>query len=126
MALGIVAFQRNLDYRDNFSIWQDTAAKAPGNERPHQPRPGVVRVLKRPDDAIAEYEAALKANPDYAEARGDLAVALAESGRVDEAIVQFRKVIEIEPRYAEAYHNLGRVLADSGKMAEAIPLYERR
>ncbi len=31
IALGFLTFQRNVDYESQVSIWEDTAAKAPGN-----------------------------------------------------------------------------------------------
>ena len=35
VALGILTFERNVDYQSDLSIWEDTVAKAPGNARAH-------------------------------------------------------------------------------------------
>jgi tetratricopeptide (TPR) repeat protein len=52
-------------------------------------------------DAIAEFQAALRINPDYAEAHVNLGDALAKiPGRQVEAIAEYRAALRIRPDYA--------------------------
>ena len=114
VALGILTFQRNADYQSDLSIWEDTLAKAPGNERAHSNLGVALADRQLLDEAIAHYRKALEINPDYAEAHNNLGLALADRGPTDEAIAHYRKALEIKPDYAEAHNNLGLALADRG------------
>jgi protein O-mannosyl-transferase len=124
VALGTVTFQRNLDYQSEFAIWQDTAAKVPGNGRARNNLGLAWYARGCPGEAIPEFRAALKIKPEYAEAHCNLGAVLAEAGQTEEAIENFRKAIEIEPGSAKAYFNLGSVLADRKRTAEAIDLFQ--
>jgi Flp pilus assembly protein TadD len=49
--------------------------------------------------------------PEFVQARNNLGILLARSGRLDEAIEQFRQALEIEPGSAEVRRNLDIALA---------------
>ena len=61
-------------------------------------------------EAIAQYEQALRINPDYAQAHYDLGNAFLREGKIEEAIAQYEQALRIKPDYAEAHNNLGTVL----------------
>ena len=77
----------------------------------------------RIEEAIAQYEQALRINPDYAEAHSNLGNALRQAGRAAEAVEHFEQVVRIEPDIAEAHNNLGAALAQAGMIEEAITQY---
>jgi protein O-mannosyl-transferase len=123
IALGIVTFSRNLDYHSDLSIWQDTVAKAPTNQRAYNGL-GVAQVNRKQfKEAIITFLRALDIQPRYAEAHNNLGIALAGRKRYDEAIVHFQKSLRIKSDYAEAHNNLGLALAYRGKSDEAIVHY---
>jgi protein O-mannosyl-transferase len=124
-ALGIVTFQRNTDYQSELSIWQDTVAKAPRNERARNCLGLALADDERLEEAIAQYRKALEIDPDYAEAHTNLGMALAACGRLNEAIASYLKALEINPNVAKAHNNLGNALDSSGKPDEAMPHFER-
>jgi len=72
-------------------------------------------------EAIAEYEAALRARPASAPVLNNLGAALQSSGRLDEAIRRYRDAVRSQADYANARHNLGLALALKGAYAEALP-----
>jgi len=124
--LGAASFARNLDYLSEQSIWSDTLTKRPDNARAHN-NLGVVltRLPGRRDDAIAQFETALRLNPNFAEAHNGLANLLEEMpGRLDDAVVQLQEAVRLEPGYAEAHNNLGNAyLKMPGRLNDAIDQY---
>ena len=63
------------------------------------------------DEAIQEFQAALRINPSHAEAHLILGVAYMEQDRLDEAIQEFQAALKVNPDYAEA-----RFALDAAKM----------
>ena len=61
--------------------------------------------------------------PAFAEAHGNLGIALKEAGQLDEAIVSFRQAIALKPAFREACGNLGNALKDQGRLEEATAAY---
>jgi tetratricopeptide (TPR) repeat protein len=63
-------------------------------------------------DAIAQFEAALRINPNFAEAHNNLGIALASTGRgLPEAVTHFETALRINPGYAQASANLRNALS---------------
>ena len=62
------------------------------------------------DQAIHEFQEAIRLDQDFAEAYNNLGTALGQKGRIDDAIHQYKAAIRIRPDYAEAHNNLGRLL----------------
>ena len=63
-------------------------------------------------DAIAEYQAALRFQPNLAEAHANLGSALARTpGRLSEAMAQFEAALRLDPNSVAAHVNLGNALA---------------
>ncbi len=80
----------------------------------------------RSSEAIAEFEEALRLQPDYPYAHYNLGRVLATiPGREDEAIVQYRLALRQKPDYAEALYSWGAALQmRPGGLNEAIAHYE--
>jgi Flp pilus assembly protein TadD len=106
VALAVLTFERNADYRSNVSIWQDVVAKVPDNARAHNNLGTALAKCGRLEDAIAHCRTAVAICPDYAEAHSNLGMALARGGYVDEAIAQYRQVLKIAPNNFRVMNNL--------------------
>ena len=78
-----------------------------------------VRAIHEYRNAIAEYEKAIAANPEYAEAHNALAKMLVKTHRFDDALGHYREALRIWPGFAEAHLNLGALLVAMGRMDEA-------
>ncbi len=123
VALGALTVRRNADYRSDVRLWTDTVAKRPGNARARASLAYLLARQGRLAEAIAQYEAALRAKPGFAEARVNLGNAQFGAGRVDDAIATFREALRRDPESAQAHYDLGTILARSGRFAGAIDEY---
>ena len=63
LALAILAWQRNYDYRDRVQIWQDVVARRPNNARAHYNLGIALAACGQSDEATAHYRTALEISP---------------------------------------------------------------
>lgn len=71
--------------------------------------------------AFPHFDQALEHNPDYAEARVNYGIALAQGKELERAIAQFEETLARTPGFVQAHFNLGMALAMLGRAAEARP-----
>ena len=71
--------------------------------------------------AFPHFEQALRHKPDYAEARVNFGIALAQDKQLDRAIAQFEQALQRTPGFVQAHFNLGMALALQGRVAKARP-----
>lgn len=74
--------------------------------------------------AIENYQQAVKLKPDFADAYCNLGVALKEEGQLDAAIDSYRHALEITPDDAEIHSNLGEVYWKKNHLHKAIECYQ--
>src|SRR2546422_6649291 len=79
----------------------------------------------RLEEAIASYQNAVAAAPDFAAAHVNLGSALAQQGRHAQAVACFRKALVLEPGQAEAWFNLGFSSYRLGDLASAQAALDR-
>lgn len=83
---------------------------------------------KRPDQAIAHFQAALRHLPPTSGQdlyEDCLANAYLELGRLDEAIAEYQRVLRLNPNYPVAQYHLARAYQRKGQTARARASYER-
>lgn len=76
-------------------------------------------------DEFTLFESTLARNPACWMAHHNLALALANDGRVEEALPHLETVLKLHPNYALAENNLGDDLSRLGRQQEAIPHLEK-
>jgi tetratricopeptide (TPR) repeat protein len=133
-ALGLVCvaftartYARNFDWRDDRSLWASAVDVCPGSARPHYNLGlELERIPEQLPEAIAEYQVALRIEPDFAEAHNNLANALARTpGRLPEAIAEYQAALRIRPGLASVHYNLANALARiPDRLPEAIGEYQ--
>lgn len=112
-------YERNHVWRDEVSLWNDSAVKSPLKARP-QNNLGLA-FMDRGDFglAIEKYLDALKINPDYGEAHYNLSIALLNKSAFFEAEKEAGEALRVNPRNADAHSIKGIALARQGKLAQA-------
>ena len=79
----------------------------------------LLSITNRPTEAIAEYEKALARDPMHADARLNMATALARQGKTEQASRELTRLVEQDPDNAVARTNLGVVFLQLGKIEQA-------
>ena len=123
LILSAAAFQRNQVWRDDIKLWEDSVLKSPNKSRPHNNLGTVYEKKNRTSEALNEYLAALKIEPNSIDARINLGVAYGKLGLMDMAINELETALKIDPKAADAHHNLGYVYEKQGQIDKAINEY---
>ena len=111
---------RNQDWKNELTLWADTARKSPDNFRAKL-NLGVSYMSRGEyDKAIQEFRTSIQIKGDNPTAYNNLGVIYLEKEDFDQAIAHFRKAISFQSRYAEAHGNLANALAMKGSTDEAI------
>lgn len=71
--------------------------------------------------AVSDFEAAIKAKPDFAEAHNNLAYCLRREGpsKFNQALAHYNKAIQLKPNLAEAYEYRGVLFVKMNRMNDA-------
>ncbi|MBC7354481.1 MAG: tetratricopeptide repeat protein, partial [Thermogutta sp.] len=75
-------------------------------------------------EAIAQFEAAIKLAPNYGPAHLNLGNAYLELGKYEEAVTAYRRALELAPSLIDARLGLAEALTRAGKFAEARSEFE--
>ena len=112
VVLGLLTWRQSATYADAETLYRDTLAKNPDSWMAHNQLGNVLVRTGRAQEAIPEYEAALRLRPDIAEPHLSHGVALIQSdrSRIYEAITEFETALRINPKWAEAHVDLGNAL----------------
>lgn len=102
------------------------AAQAAFNEAVRRNNFGAELVKQgRLEEAVAEFQVAVKADPQYAAAQVNLAYTYDRLGRADEAIAAYKQATALDPKNATAFNNLGVLSAKKGLTEDAIQVFEQ-
>ena len=122
---GAVTVPRGAVWRDNYTLWSDTARKFPGSAIARYNLAHELKQRGELREAIAQYRAAIELSPGLADAHMNLGNIYAQTGFPNMAIDEYRTALRLRPDYAEACFNLGRACLVQGRTREAIDALSR-
>jgi protein O-mannosyl-transferase len=119
-ALGFATWVRNPVFSSELSVWRDTVAKMPANERAANNLGNALLKAGRIADAIPYFDRAIALSPNYADAHNNRGVTLLRQGKPADAVAEFTKAASCKPAFADAYYNLGEAYIQLQRPADAI------
>jgi protein O-mannosyl-transferase len=123
-ALGILTWNQVNVWRDSETLWTHAVAAQPSSLG-HFKLGVTLEHRGSFTKAIENFEAALRINPNDADAHSALGFGFAIQGRLREAFEQFDHALRLRPRLATAHTGLGLLLARQGNLSEAADHFRR-
>ena len=115
----------NGDFERAEEYWTQLIDRFPSNPAVWSNR-GNIRVgQNKLDEAIADFNQAIKLAPDAPDPYLNRGTALEGEGRYQEAIADYNRVLEINPEDAMAYNNRGNAEAGEERWEEALADYQK-
>lgn len=121
-----VALRRNGELREALQVYD--ALLSGGREADPEilaGRGGVLAELDRFEDAIRDFDSALRINEQDGDTIYDRARALSDSGRLDDAITGFENARTYLTDNPDLHNDLGNALALAGRNEEALRAYDQ-
>jgi tetratricopeptide (TPR) repeat protein len=91
--------------------------------RAHILKGSIADKLGRTDDAIAEYQEAIRLHPKSACSHNSFGVFWYNHHRINNAIAEYKEAIRLDPNFAMPYYNLGVLWKAEGRTDDAIAKY---
>ncbi len=126
VVLGALTWSHCTMFHDNETLYLTTIERNPASWMAHN-NLGLAwsKIPGRLDDAVAQYQEALRLKPDIAETHTNLGSAWSKiPGKQEDAIAEFEAALRLDPRYADAHFYLANALVEKGRIPEAIQHYE--
>ncbi len=126
-ALVYVAHTQTSYWKDSETLWTRTLSCTTANPEARLNLGSAFDKEGRLDDAIAQYQEALKIAPNYALANHNLSIALLRQGRLDDAITQYQEALKYD-RGRDAFNdhnNLGIAMFQKGQVDAAIIQFQK-
>jgi len=124
MVVCLVMTRQQLGYwKDGESIFRHTLEVTENNYMAHNNLGGFLDKKGQSEEAIRQYQEAIRIKPDYVLGHYNLGVALEMKSRTAEAIQQYQEAIRLNPDNPMVHINLGNALLHQGKIDEAIRQY---
>jgi tetratricopeptide (TPR) repeat protein len=112
-------------WRDSTTLFNHALRVTSFNYLAHKNLGVALANAHRYNEAIRQYEQAIKIKPDDPDLYYNFGNALGELGKTDEAIQRYSKALEVKPNHTETLYNLGNAYAKQGKFAEAVAQYAK-
>ena len=122
--MAVLSFREAGQYKEVETLYRSTLQRNPGAWLAHTNLGTLLLNQGHPDQALAEFRAALAIVPRYPEIHSNAGDALVALGRAPEAITEYARAVALEPRYTPALINLAHTLVAARKPAEAIAPYK--
>jgi protein O-mannosyl-transferase len=108
-SLGVMTVKRNLTWRSELTLWEDTRLKSPHLVRPLINLGRAYSLAGQMDRAIFYYEASLKQAPGVFSLNYNLGEVYFDQGRIEDALKRLRMAEALSPEVPEVHGKLGEI-----------------
>ena len=120
-----LTIRRNIDWKDDISLWSATIKVSPGSFRAHDALGAAYLERGMLDEALKEKQKAIEINPNNVALYMNRGIAYGMKGQLENAMNDFDKAIELNPEDTDAYYNRGSLYGESGQYQKAIEDYTK-
>lgn len=113
---------RNRDWRDDLTLWSKTVATSPDCGRARNHLGLAYSSRKRWEEAVGEFQAAIRIDPNWYAPFHNFAEARLAQGRTEEAMELYRRAAMLNPGNLNSRGTLAGLLLVRGRLAEARAL----
>ena len=124
VGLGNAYFFKKRAYGQAVQLYQKASDIAPSAQL-HRYLGTALRTQGHYNEAIAEYQKAIKLNPDYAPAHMDLGITYYYMKKFNESIQTQQKAISLNPNYPDAYFFIAQGYDSANNPQQAIAYYRK-
>lgn len=111
-------------WQDSEILFRHALAVTKNNYLAHYNLAVVLEKKGRFDDAVTEYQAAVRLAPGYAAFHNNLGIARYKNGDLEDAISQYEEAIRLKPDYPDALYNLATAFYQEGRLDAAIVQFQ--
>ncbi len=120
-----LTIRRNLDWKDNPTIYRATARNSPRSPRARYNLGNVYLAEGRPAAAEREYRESLRLKPWDLQCRRNLGAAFLRLQRIPEAVREYEAAVSLDPGNPVSLSLLGAAYGLAGRLEEALRVLER-
>jgi len=126
VVLGVLTWRQAGMYSNAETLYRTTLERNPDAYMAHNNYGNFLLGQGRAQDAIAEFKAALRIEPNNSEAHDNLGNALSQTpDHLQEAIAEYQAALRISPNDPEVHNNLGSALMNvPGRAAEGVAEFQ--
>jgi tetratricopeptide (TPR) repeat protein len=125
IATCIALTRQNIAYwKTSETLFRHAIAATGDNYSAHCSLGNALLAQGRPDEALGEFQMAVKLKPDSSENHCNVGVTLAGLNRMDEALAEFRTAVKLNPDNGLAHQNLALALERMDRLDDAASEYE--
>ncbi len=122
-ALAALTFNQSRLYANARTLYWATLEKNPDSWLLHYNLGNALLATGSAEQAVNQYQEAIRIKNDYIQARNNLGIALHHLGRNEEAIACFQEALKIGPGREDTYFNLGNLFSELDRPREAVEQY---
>ena len=118
------AFSKN-DLTNAEKYYSDYIKKSPDSAKGYTALGNALLLLKKPEDAVRQFDIALQINPNFYKAYSGRGTANVYLGKKDDAFRDFNKAVEINPGDVTSLTSLGVLYASTGNNDKALEFFDK-
>ena len=121
--LGARTALRNLDWRDDVTLWAATVQTVPENARAQQNLATAYAQRGQHKLAVRHFQLALAITPDNPDVIYMLGRAHQAAGQRDAALARYRRAIELRPDHGPAWFGIGQIFGLEDRLEAALQAF---